>query len=67
VVVVEVRDEDGIETLPPDLFVVEAYGWEGVAVAAERILEDGIEGDARAFAFEEVAGVQDPGNMKRHG
>jgi hypothetical protein len=59
VVVVEMRDEDGVEAQLADLCVVEAHVGKGVAVAAERVLEDRIEGDAPAFALEHVAGVQD--------
>jgi hypothetical protein len=38
-----------------------------VAVAAEWIFDDGIEGDGGAFAFEDIAGVQDAGDFQGHG
>jgi hypothetical protein len=43
----------------PNLLAVETDVGKSVAVAAERIFEDRIEGDARAAAFEHVAGVED--------
>ncbi|MNT50607.1 hypothetical protein D3C72_1875340 [compost metagenome] len=66
VVVVEVRDEDGIPAQPAHGIEVEAHGRKRVAVAAERIFNDGIKGDGRAFAFEDIAGVQDAGDFQGH-
>jgi len=66
VVIVEVRDEDGIPAQPAHGVEVEAHGRKRVAVTAERIFDDGVEGDGRAFAFEDIAGVQDAGDFQGH-
>ena len=67
VVIVEVRDEDGIPAQPAHGIEVEAHGRKRVAIAAERVFDDGVEGDGRAFAFEDIAGVQDAGDFQGHG
>ena len=67
VVIVEVRDEDGIPAQPAHGIEVETHGRKRMAVAAERVFDDGVEGDGRAFAFEDIAGVQDAGDFQGHG
>jgi hypothetical protein len=64
VVVVEVRNEHRVEAFAADPFVVESHVGEGMAVAAERVLENGIERDARAATLEHIARVQNSRNRQ---
>ena len=65
-IVVIVRDEDGRELQLLDLLIIESDVRKRMAVPAERILEDGIKRDLSAFAFENVTGVQDSGDLEGH-
>jgi hypothetical protein len=62
----EMGDENGIELQIPDLDVVEPDLGKGVAIPAEGVFEDRVEGDLRAVAREDVAGVKYPGDVQSH-
>jgi hypothetical protein len=47
--------------------VIERDIGEGVAIAAERVFENRIEGDQRIVALEDIAGVQYSGYFQTHG
>jgi hypothetical protein len=69
VIVMEMRDEDRVEPLAADRRDIEAHVRKRMAVAAERVLEDGVEGDRRALAREYVPRMQDARNgqaWRRH-
>ena len=66
-IVVIMGNEHGREAQVPDPGVIKTDIGKGVAIAAERIFEQGIESDLRSVALEHITGVQYPGNFQAHG